>query len=228
MDFETAMQALESAGTAQNRKIFPRHGVGENVFGVSFADLGKFTKQIKKDTPLALRLWQTGNHDARMLATMIANPLEMDKSTLQSWADDLDNYVITDSFSKLASQSRFAEAFMLEWIDSESEWVGRAGWRLIAYFAMVDQALPDDFFEPYIARIEKEIHTRLNYVRDEMNSVLIAIGIRNPGLQAKALTAAARIGKVSVDHGQTNCKTPDAAGYILKTWARKIEKQQKG
>ena len=50
-----------------------------------------------------------------------------------------------------------------------------------------------------------------------MNGALIAIGIRNPVLQAKALAVAAQIGKVDVDHGQTSCKTPDAGAYILKT-----------
>jgi 3-methyladenine DNA glycosylase AlkD len=90
MDLDTAMQTLESLGTAQNRKVYPRHGVGENLFGVSFADLGKLTKQIKKDHALALQLWQTGNHDARILATMIADPQEMDENTLQSWASGLD------------------------------------------------------------------------------------------------------------------------------------------
>lgn len=49
----------------------------------------------------------------------------------------------------------------------------------------------------------------------------IAIGTRSETLEAKALAAAARIGKVIVDHGQTNCKTPDAVSYIKKARARK-------
>jgi hypothetical protein len=38
-----------------------------------------------------------------------------------------------------------------------------------------------------------------------------------------ALTAASaqRIGKVEVDHGETGCKTPDAAKYIERAAARK-------
>jgi hypothetical protein len=54
-------------------------------------------------------------------------------------------------------------------------------------------------------------------VRDAMNSALIAIGIRNSHLEELALSAAQRIGKVEVDHGKTNCKTPDAAAYIRRT-----------
>ena len=49
-----------------------------------------------------------------------------------------------------------------------------------------------------------------------MNNALIAIGRRNAQLQKQALAAAKRIGKLEIDHGDTACKTPDAATYILK------------
>jgi hypothetical protein len=106
---------------------------------------------------------------------------------------------------------------MDSWTRAEDEWLGQAGWRMVAKCAMQDASLPDSFFEACLEQIEGEIHTRKNRVRDAMNSALIAIGIRNPALQAKALAAAAKIGKVVVDHGETSCKTPDAGQYILKT-----------
>ena len=53
-----------------------------------------------------------------------------------------------------------------------------------------------------------------------MNSAVIAIGSRSPQMRELALAAAARIGKVTVDHGQTGCQTPDAASYIRKVAAR--------
>jgi hypothetical protein len=56
-----------------------------------------------------------------------------------------------------------------------------------------------------------------------MNNALIAIGCRNPTLTKRALAASKRIGKVEVDHGETGCKTPDAAEYIQRTLARKQE-----
>ena len=37
----------------------------------------------------------------------------------------------------------------------------------------------------------------------------------------KAIETARRIGKVQVDHGETNCKTPDAVPYIEKAANRK-------
>jgi hypothetical protein len=55
-----------------------------------------------------------------------------------------------------------------------------------------------------------------------MNGALIAIGGRNSRLEEETLAVATVVGKVVVDHGDTNCKTPDAATYIKKRRARQI------
>lgn len=227
MNLEEALQQLEEMGTAQNRKIYGRHGVGENMFGVSFANQNKLAKAIKRNHELALDLWSTANHDARILATMVADPSRADDALLESWVKDLDNYVVTDAFSSFVGKTSLARSSAEEWIDSEVEWPGRAGWHLVAHLAMKDQDLSDDYFTALLSTIEGEIHTGKNRVRDAMNNALIAIGIRNEALEEQALAAAARIGKVEVDHGQTGCKTPDAADYIRRTLARRQQKAQK-
>ena len=88
------------------------------------------------------------------------------------------------------------------------------------------EALGDDYFEPYLQRIEREIHDAPNRTRHSMNNALIAIGMRGGTMKTKALAVAKRIGKVEVDHGQTNCVTPDAAAYIKKAldhYAKKVK-----
>ena len=60
-----------------------------------------------------------------------------------------------------------------------------------------------------------------------MNQAVISIGVRNETLQEKALAAARAIGKVKVDHGETSCKTPDAAAYIKKTIEHRKKKAAK-
>ena len=48
----------------------------------------------------------------------------------------------------------------------------------------------------------------------------LAIGGSLGELREEALAAARAIGKVAVDHGETGCKTPDAAAYIERMAAR--------
>ena len=226
MEFKTVIQELEDLGTEQNRKIYRRHGVGEDLFGVSFGNIRKLQKRIKNDHALALELWSTGNHDARILATMIADPKMIQEEGprqdwLESWAADLDNYIIADAFAEFVSKIAAAREQAERWSQSEEEWIGRVGWTIIAKIAMKDRTLPDEYFEELLPTIEAGIHTGENRVRDAMNSALIAIGIRNEKLQERAMLAAGNIGKVEVDHGATGCVTPDAAQYILKTVNRK-------
>jgi 3-methyladenine DNA glycosylase AlkD len=220
MDLFETMQELQARGTEQNRKIYRRHGVGENFYGVSFANLEALRKRIKKDHSLALQLWATGNHDARTLATKIADPAQMDLETINAWGSDLDNYIVTDFFVDLLNKTPYARQLAEAWVDSDAEFIGRAGWHLIAQLAMHDPALLDSYFDPYLVQIASHIHGRKNRTREAMNNAMIAIGIRNDHLEARAISVAEGVGKVYIDHGKTGCKTPDAIPYIRKARLR--------
>lgn len=219
-----AMDALESAGTAQNRKVYARHGVRGGSFGVSYAHLGKLKKKIKMDQALAEALWATGNHDARTLACMVADPAAITVAALNAWVKDLDNYIVTDAFSGLAAKSPHAWDRMKTWIKSRQEWTGAAGWNIVAGLAIQDGGPDDGEWAALVPVIEQSIHAAKNRTRHSMNNALIAIGVRSAALADLATAAAGRIGKVDVDHGETNCKTPDAASYIAKTRAHYAEK----
>jgi 3-methyladenine DNA glycosylase AlkD len=221
MTVDEAMKQLEAAGTAQNRKVYARHGIGEPLFGVSFASLRTLAKAVNVDHELARGLWATGNHDARVLATMIADPDRFDGRTLDRWARDLGNYVITDAFAQLVSRSALVREKMEAWTAAEGEWVSRAGWRLLSYLALEHDDVADELLEARLGVIERDIHDRPNRTRDAMNGALIAIGLRNARLEKKAVATAKRIGMVEVDHGETSCETPDAAAYIAKAKARR-------
>jgi hypothetical protein len=69
--------------------------------------------------------------------------------------------------------------------------------------------------------VERRIHGSKNRVRSAMNNAVIAIGSRSPALAEAATATARRIGRVEVDHGETDCKTPDAAAYFERIWVRK-------
>ena len=221
MKFDDVMSELKSYGTEQNIKVYKKHGAGDNLYGVSFANLNKLKKKIKKNQNLALKLWDTGNTDAMTLATMIADPSEFTQELSDCWMDDLSYYMLIDLFARdIVAKTPFAKEKMKIWIDSDEEWKGRAGWQLLAWFAMKDDEAQDEIFVSHLRTIETKIHSAKNRVRDAMNNALIAVGMRNDNLEKLAVEAAGRIGKVIVDHGDTSCKTPDAIEYIKKARAR--------
>jgi 3-methyladenine DNA glycosylase AlkD len=223
MEYEGIMKELKKMGTAQNRKIYKRHGSGDNLFGVSFGNLRKMGKRIKTNHELAKKLWSTKNTDAMTLATMIADPAKMKKSDLEMWVKDIDYYVLSDEFAKsLVAKSPYAEELMEKWINSKREYVGRTGWTILALKAMdKDFDYTNSYFKDYLQRIKRDIHGSKNRTKQAMNSTLISIGIRNKGLREVSLEIADKIGKVDVDVGETYCKIPNARQYIEKTWKRK-------
>lgn len=216
-----ALAALERAGTAQNRKIYSRHGVRGPQFGVSFGEMRKLAKQMKIDHTLALGLWESGNHDARMLATMVADPERLTRSELDAWVREVDNYVLSDALADLVGRSPHRDSRADKWVASSREFVAHTGWNLVAQQALADNDLPVSYFEDRLRQIEGAMHSAPNRTRHAMQMTLISIGGRTPGLRRKAAAAARRLGTPDVDHGETSCTTPDAVPYIDRMWEQK-------
>ncbi len=227
MNLEEALKELEANGSAQTRKIYRRGGCSGEMFGVSYAALGKMKKKIRVDQALAEQLWATGNLDARVLATLTADPASVRVRTLDAWARSLDNRGLAAALSNVAAEAPSARKQMEKWTKSKSEMIGCAGWHVLASLARQDNGLPDALFQERLDQIEASIHDGKNWVKYAMNNALINIGLRNRGLEKKAISAARRIGTVEVDHGATSCKTPDAVSYIKKTAAHKKKQADK-
>lgn len=224
MTLAETMSALEKAGTAQARKTYARHGATEPMFGVSFATLKTFVKRIRVDQDLAFALWETGNFDARILALKIADPARMSPGDLDRWSEALSVRSCGGYLPHLVAEGPHARSRADKWLAARSENQRLAAWGVIGAMAMLDEATPDAWFEGHLSDIERTIHASPNLLREAMNQTVISIGCRNAALRKKAAAAAKRIGKVDVDHGDTACKTPDAAQYIEKAWAHSISK----
>lgn len=225
MSLAETMRALEKAGTEQTRKTWKRHGAVEPMFGVSFAVLKTLVKRIGVDHELALALWSTKNHDARTLALKIADPARIDPSVLDRWARDRRVQECGGYVAMLAAESPHGAAKARAWIASSEPTLRGQAWTLAGHLANLDETIPDAWFAELVARIEKTIHSSPNDERGAMNTALITIGGRNAALRKLATAAAKRIGKVEVDHGDTECKTPDAVPYIAKMWAHATVKK---
>lgn len=223
MEFAAVVRELEKSGSAQTRKTYARHGVGPNMYGVSFAKLGEMKRKIKVDQPLAEQLWATGNYDCRQLAAMILDPATIKKATLNAWAKHADSRCTTDALAKAVAATPHAVELASKWCGSKrvrEQWLGWSTIAALAVAAEPDEDL-DEMFAACLPVIEQNLHAAENFTRYTMNCALIAIGGRTPQLKKLALAAAKKIGPVEVDHGDTSCQTPDARTYIEKMWARK-------
>lgn len=218
MDAASVMEALKAKGKPSAAQTYRRHGVTEETFGVSYADLGALVKRLGTDHELALALFATGVHEAQVLATKIADPEQMTRREIEQWLKGASHYIITGALADLAARMPAAEEQARAWIDKPGEWISTAGWGILARLAM-EHRLEPSYAQALIDRIRKDIHRAPNRTRYAMNGALIAIGGAIEAIRDAALKAAQAIGKVEVDHGETGCKTPDAASYIQKVVA---------
>ena len=115
MTLAEALAALEASGTEKKRRTYARHGVPEPMYGVGYAAIRELGKSIGCDHALAGALWATGNHDARVLATLVADPAAITEEELDAWVQDLSNYVITDMFAELAARSPHRQRKQQSW-----------------------------------------------------------------------------------------------------------------
>jgi 3-methyladenine DNA glycosylase AlkD len=226
MNVEATVKALRAKGKPSAAKIYAKHGVTGETCGVPYADLNALAKKIGTDHTLALALWKTKLHDARVLATKVAAPERMSKTEITSWLADCEYYGISDAVSSIAVKVPGAEKLAREWASKKNEWTAAAGWNVYAALALEGQIDAKEG-KKLLTEIKKDIHAAKNRVRHSMNGTLIALGGSMPELREAALAAAKSIGKVVVDHGDTGCVTPDAAGYIQKMAARQTKSRGK-
>ena len=85
--------------------------------------------------------------------------------------------------------------------------------RFIAYSAInnlgENKNIGDNFFNQFLPIIESSIQKEENNVKDAMNNSLLSWGQRNINLHSKTIKSLKKIGKVTVDYGETSCQTPD-------------------
>lgn len=217
------VKELETLGRPSHKKTFLRHGIKEPLIGVPIADLKKIQKRIKKDYRIALDLYDTGIYDAMYLAGLIADDMKMTKKDLQKWVTQANCDMLCGfTVAWVTAESPHGWELGREWIDSPKQSIACAGWSTLASLVAVkdDDDLDIPGLKKLLQRVEKTIHQAPDRVRYNMNGFVIALGSYVPALTNEALKAAAKIGKVEVDMGDTDCRVPDAATYIKKVQDR--------
>lgn len=218
------LHALQEARSDDTAMTYRRHGVALPTYGVNASALAAVVKRSGVSTDLATGLWRTGVHDARAVALGVADAALVSKKQLEAWCLEVSDYMLAERLATLVASSAHGGPLAAQWTKRRAEYVSAVGWGVVARLALGGRLpLPDAL--AYLAVVERTIHGAPNRTRHAMNGALIAIGGRDVKFRQLALAAAKRIGPVEIDHGDTDCKTPDAESYIAKMWAHQKSKK---
>ena len=168
--------------------------VGINVdraLGVSIPNLRKLARRHRSDHALALDLWRSAIHEARILASMIDDPVRVTREQMEEWVLDLDSWDLCDQVTgNLFDRTPFAESAARAWTKRPEEFVKRAGFSMIAARAVHDRTAPDRTFTAWFPAIRRGATDERNYVKKAVSWALRQIGKRNFGLNSAAIAEA--------------------------------------
>ncbi len=179
----------------QNRAGMARYGIRvDNAYGVSVYELRRLAKKLERDHALALALWETGIHEARLLAAFVDEPDAVDAAQMERWAAQFDSWDVCDQVTTdLFDQTPLAWTKAAEWAVRPEEWVKRGGFAMMAGLAVHDKAAPDEAFARLLALVEREAFDERHFVKKAVNWALRNIGKRNVALNVAARECAERI-----------------------------------
>lgn len=189
---------LESQANPNALEGMRRYGIStQNTLGISIPILRKIARQIGKDHQLALQLWESGIHEARILAAFIDIPEQVTESQMDQWAIDFDSWDVCDQVcSNLFDRTPYAYTKALQWSQGGEEFVRRAGFTLMAALAVHDKKAPAGNFRQFFPAIIQAATDERNYVKKAVNWALRQIGKRNLELNGEAIQVAEKIASI--------------------------------
>jgi len=198
MQYEEILKKLKSLSNPKAVEGMAKYGIiTKNAYGVSIPNLRKIAKDIGIDHKLAQKLWSSGIHEARILASMIDDPTQVTEKQMERWARDFDSWDVCDQCcSNLLDRTEFAHPKATQWSKRREEFVKRAGFVLMATLAVHDKKATDKDFLKFFPIIKRESNDNRNFVKKAVNWALRQIGKRNLNLNRKAIQTAKEIQKM--------------------------------
>ena len=175
-----------------------RYGIRPGkVYGVRIPVLRKLAKEIGADHRLAGRLFSSGVHEARILASMIDDPDRVTEAQMEEWVRAFDSWDVCDQCCmNLFRRTRFAHSKAVEWSRRDEEFVKRAAFALMATLAVHDRGAPDSAFTRFLSTIRGQATDDRDYVRKAVNWALRQIGKRSLALNRAAIETAHEIARI--------------------------------
>jgi 3-methyladenine DNA glycosylase AlkD len=189
------LSQLHALANPANVFFMAHYGINPaHTLGVSIPTLRKMAKEIGKNHALAQALWDSGVHEARLLAILIADPSQATEEQMDNWVKDIDSWDVCDGFcNNLLFRTPFAVEKATEWSDRPETYVKRAAFSLMASIAVHHKQLADAQFETFLELILQQAIDERNYVKKAVNWALRQIGKRNACLNRKAILMAQKI-----------------------------------
>ncbi len=213
MTLNDTLAKLKSLGSEYMRVFNKKRGADDNQFGLKLGDIRTVGNSIKSDHKLALELWETGNIDARLLATLIIKPKQLSVTEMDRMVRSINFLQVADWFNAyVVKEHPDKEKLRNQWMESKDAMSARAGWSLTAGRVTRD---PEGIDIPaLLVRLEAEMPKAAPEVQWTMNTTLAQIGINFPKYRKKAIDIGEKLGILRDFPVSKGCTSPFAPIWI--------------
>jgi len=189
MNYDEAIKNLKKLGSEKYKAGMERFQLPtKNAFGVPMPEIRRFAKDIGTDHKLALKLYRSGILEARILASIIADPVKATDAQIDAWTNGFDSWGVCDQVcDNFISHTRYAWKKINQYSRRPQEFVKRAAFSLAAILAVHDKKAEDRKFIKLLDIIKREAKDERNFVKKAVNWALRNIGKRNSALNARAI-----------------------------------------
>lgn len=168
-----------------------------NTLGVSIPVLRNMARVIGHHHELAIQLWDSGIHEARILATLVDEPAEVAEEQMEKWTAEFDSWDVCDQCcSNLYARTPLAYQKALEWSIRPQEFVKRAGFVMMAALAVKDKKAGNEQFIQFFTAIRAGATDKRNFVKKAVNWAIRQIGKRNLALNKQAVALSEEIQRI--------------------------------
>lgn len=190
------LHALANPAAAAGMARFGISPVG--TLGVSVGPLRAIAaglRPVRRGDPalvhaVAARLWASGIHEARILATFLDDPALVTRDQADAWVADLDSWDVCDQLQQLVAGTAFAYQAVPGWIARDEPFVRRAGLVLLATLAVHDKRAPDERLTDLLPLVADVAVDERRPVMTAVSWALRQVGKRSATCQAAAVTCA--------------------------------------
>ncbi len=197
MKAEQVIKHLKSEGNPANLAGMARYGISiNNALGISMPVLRQYARQFKGNHELALELWASGIHEARIMASIIDDPKKVTKAQMENWVKDFNSWDICDqTCGNLFNKTDFAFDVAFKWCKAKEEFVKRAGFAMIVAISVHGKKVTDEKLIPFFDCIIEGSTDDRNFVKKAVNWALRTLGKRSKNLYPIAIATAEKIQK---------------------------------
>ncbi len=222
MTVSEVLALLEAERDERGMKNWAKLGdgtAGLKSYGIGLTRLRKLAKDIGRDRALALALWKSDIHEAKVIALLIDDPAQITRDQAEQQVEQLAGGMLAHVFASCdatLAKTPFVVELAERWVRSDDPVRRDCGYGLLYEASKFSgkKAPSEAAFLAHVAHIGATIDAEPERVRLSMATALMGIGKRSAALNQAALKVARAVGPIEFTSASGRCEPFDVAKHL--------------